>query len=87
MELFHKFIQKFVLGGYSKKVGKTYLGFPKAAPWILSGMLVLFFSNNMLIYSIGLLLLVIGFFGGFAYQRIFKKETLKYSEELKKKNK
>lgn len=90
MKWFHKFMQNFVYGGHSIKIGKKYLGFPKAATWILPGMLLgaVFQESTYdipLLFWLGIFLIIIGIFGGFAYPHVFKKEAKKYSDDLKAK--
>jgi hypothetical protein len=90
MKWFHKFMHKAVYGGHSIKISNKpkYLGFPKAAPWIVPGITLMGFfqesvNDNSFLFWLGAILAIIGIFGGFAYGEIFKKQAKEYSDNLR----
>jgi hypothetical protein len=81
-------IEKLLVGGYSIKIGKKYISFPKIAPLMTIGILLAGYyqptgENNIPLFITGLVLIFIGLFG-FFYFNIFPSRKPKTDEEVEK---
>ncbi len=81
-------IEKILVGGYSIRIGKKYIGFPKIAPFMTSGILLAGYyqpsgENMILGFTVGLIFVFIGLFG-FFYFNLFPSRKPKTDIEAQK---
>jgi hypothetical protein len=82
------FFEKALVGGFSIKVGKKYVNFPKLGPFMTIAILLtgLFqegsFKNIPFLFWTGMVMILIGFFS-FFYFDIFPSRRPKNEEEAK----